>query len=726
MKPPALRLLVLFSFLVAFLSSFVRPLAADATQDMPPPYKNPATPVEARVEDLLGRLSWQEKLTMLGGTGFTTQPVKRLDVPAFKMSDASVGARGDGPTTAYTASLMLAAAWDTDLAMRVGASIGRDCRARGVHILLGPGINLYRAPMCGRNFEYLGEDPLLAGKTAAAYIRGVQSQGVASTVKHYAANNQEFDRHGLSSDIDEQTLHELYLRNFQIAVREGQPKCVMTAYNPINGMHASQNRLLNVDILKGEFGFRGMVMSDWSSCYDTAGMALGGLDLEMPRAVWYKADKVQALLDAKAIAPEVIDDKIRRQLRVGFEMGWFDRPQRDSSIPRDDPAGNAVVLDEARQGIVLLKNKDNLLPLDRTKLRHVVVVGPNGDHPVIGGGGSAYTVPFRAVSVVDALKTVVGEPEKVTHADWRLDAAPSAETLRQVGEADAVVVSVGFDWPGVRNAGPDRGQFGDQRKSYPPQAEGEGDDRAYAMPPGTSEMIRAVAAANPRTVVVLNAGGSVETASWIDSAAGLIHAFYPGQSGNTALAEILFGQINPSGKLPFSWEKRWEDSAAYGHYPDAANAKSNDYREGLLLGYRWFDAKKIEPLYPFGFGLNYTQFELANFRAAKGTDGKEIRFTVDVCNAGRRAGAEVVQVYVDRADGQSPARPAHELKAFGKVFLQPGETKTVTMTLDPADLATWDPATHRWAAFSGAGSFLAGDFSRNLPLHASLSINTNP
>ena len=245
-------------------------------------YKDPAAPVEARVADLLGQLTPDEKLLLLGGTGFTTQPVARLGLPAFVMSDGPVGVRNSGPTTAYTAGVALAASWNKSLAQRVGAALGRDCRARGVHMLLGPGINLYRAPMNGRNFEYFGEDPLLSGKTAAAYIRGVQSQGVAATVKHFAVNNQEFSRHNLTSDLDEQTLRELYTRNFLIAVRDGAPKCLMTSYNPINGVHASQNRPLNVDILKGEFGFKGLVMSDWDSCYDTLGMAQGGLDMQMP------------------------------------------------------------------------------------------------------------------------------------------------------------------------------------------------------------------------------------------------------------------------------------------------------------------------------------------------------------------------------------------------------------------------------------------------------------
>ena len=707
------------SLLLLLMADPTAPRSSAASGEEVPAYKNSAAPLEARVEDLLGRLSPDEKLRLLGGTGFTTQPIERLGLPAFVMSDGPVGARNNGPTTAYTAGVALAASFDADLATRVGTALGRDCRARGVHMLLGPGINLYRAPQCGRNFEYFGEDPLLSGKTAAAYIRGVQSQGVAATVKHYAVNNQEFSRHNLSSDLDEQTLRELYTRNFLIAVRDGRPKCLMTSYNPVNGVHASQNRLLITDILKGEFGFRGLVMSDWDSCYDTLGMALGGLDLEMPRAVWYKAEKVRPLLDAGQVAPEAIDDKVRRQLRVGFEMGWFDRPQLDPSIPKDDPASAAVTLDEARGGVVLLKNKDNLLPLDKAAVRRIVVIGPNAGYSITGGGGSSYTRPFHAVSLLKGLQQAAGgDASKVEYADWQPGALPSVDTLDTVRAADAAVVSVGLDWPGVRNSGPDDGFF-TTAKTFPPQAEGEGGDRAYTLPPGLAELIKAVAAVNPRTVVVLNAGGSVETASWIEHSAALVHAFYPGQAGGTALAEIIFGQVNPSGKLPFSWEKRWQDSAAYGNYPTTSDPKANEYKEGTLLGYRWFDTKGIEPLFPFGFGLSYTRFELSNFTAAKsGPD--EIRFTVEARNTGVRAGAEIVQVYAD-TPGQ-PGRPARELKAYGKVFLQPGEQKTLTLSVNPADLAAWDAAAHHWSAAQGERAFMAGDSSRNLTLRATLSL----
>lgn len=718
---PLVRLPILFAWAAAALAPLESAAAGPAAPT--PAYRDPSAPAEVRAEDLLSRLTLDEKLVMLGGTGFTTQPISRLGLPAFIMSDGPVGARNSGPTTAYPAGIALAASWDAPLAGRIGAAIGRDCRARGVHILLGPGINLYREPLSGRNFEYFGEDPLLSGKTAAAYIRGVQSRGVAATVKHYALNNQEFNRHEVSSDADERTIRELYLRAFQIAIRDAGPKAAMCSYNPVNGVHASQNRWLNVDVLKGEFGFTGLLMSDWESCYDTAGMANGGLDLEMPTAKLYEPARVKALVDSGAVPVGAIDDKVRRQLRIAFEMHWLDRVQEDRSIPKDDPSSAAAALDAARAGLVLLKNSGGLLPLDPAKLRRIVLLGPNADHPVTGGGGSSWAQPFHAPSVAEAIRALLPQGVELAVIPWKAGALPDASALQGMKGADAAILCVGFDFPGVRPAGPDAGRaWGGPGILFvaPPEAEGEGGDRAYALPPGCAELIRTVASVNPRTVVVLNAGGSVETAPWIGGAAALVHAFYGGQGGATALAEVLFGRINPSGRLPFSWERRLEDCPAYGHFPTRDHPRSNDYREGLLMGYRGFDAKGVEPLFPFGFGLSYTRFELSRLRAEKAASG-EIRLTVDVRNAGSRAGSEVVEVYAESGRPEA-GRPPRELKAYGKIFLKPGQAESMVLSLNPADLATWDAAGHTWVPAAGKLTLRAGEHSRDLPLRVDLTL----
>ncbi len=696
------------------LALVVRSAPAQApADDQPPVYKDAQASAEARTEDLLKRLTTEEKIKLLGGQhDFYTQGIERLGLPAFRMSDGPQGVRCAGPSTAYTAGIALAASWDTELARKVGASYGRDARARGVHYLLAPGMNLYRAPMNGRNFEYYGEDPLLSGLTAAAFVQGVQSQGVAATIKHFAANNQEYQRHDISSDLDERTLRELYLRNFQIAVREGQPKCVMNSYNPINGVHATENPWLNNDVLRGEWGFKGLLMSDWDASYNAEGMANGGLDLEMPSGKFFNEAKLKPLLDSGKVSLETIDEKVRRQLRVEFELGWFDRPQEDQSIPKDDPASVEANMAEAAGSITLLKNEGNLLPLNPEKFKNVVVLGPNAFLPTTGGG-SGFVSYFHALGAVAGIEDAAHDARhKVIPLTWEPEQnvpANGEEGIAMVRSADAVVICVGFNDPGCWQV--DHGSANER----------EDQDRRYDLPPEQDKFIARVAKVNPHTVVVLNAGGSVATASWIGHAAALLHAYYPGTAGNLALGRILFGEVNPSGKLPFSWEKRWQDSAAYGNYPSKEHPHSNTYKEGVLLGYRWFDAKGTEPLFPFGFGLSYTQFVLSDLKAEQSGEDA-VNFSVQVRNSGERAGAEVVQVYAAPPGGEEGRAP-RELKAYGKVLLQPGETKTVILKTKVADLMVWDSAAKKWTLPSGDYVFQAGDSSRNLPLKTTLGLH---
>ena len=707
MKPLHLSLILLVAcVLPASGSDSPQPPASLAFRDR-------TLPVEARVADLLKQLTLEEKIRMLsGGSGMGTCGVLRLGVPSFKMSDGPMGTRCYGPSTAYPNGLILAATWNTDQALNVGKAIGRDARARGVHILLGPGMNLYRAPMCGRNFEYLGEDPLVAGMMASSYIRGVQSQGVAATAKHFAANEQEFSRHDLNSDVDERTLRELYLKPFAMAVKSGVA-CVMDSYNPLNGIHSTQNAWLNNVILKGEFGFKGVVMSDWNSCYDTAGMANGGLDLEMPSGHQFNGALLMPLLHAGTVTEATIDEKIRRQLQLEFSMGWFDRPQQDDSIPKDDPQNAKVALQGAREGIVLLKNDGNLLPLDRAKLKKIVLLGQNADRAVPGGGGSAFTDPFHSVSTLAGIRAIAGGALEIVSVPWfKGQNSVPAEYIDQVKQAGAVIVCAGFDEH--LTSGTDA--YGPIRLA----PEGEGSDRTYALPPGQPALISAAAALNPHTIVILNAGGSVETKGWIEKVPVLLDAFYPGQEGGTASAEILFGQTNPSGKLPFTWEKRWEDSAAYGNYPTSQTPAANSYKEGVFAGYRWFDAKGTEPLFPFGYGLGYTTFRISGLKVTRNND-YDLEVTAMVRNTGTRPGSEVVQAYIEPPKAGAP-RPVRELKAFSKIALDPGACKSVTMHIAKADLAYWNPATKTWEVTPGSYTARVGDSSRNLPEKATFGL----
>ena len=387
-------------------------------QAQSPVYKDAKAPVEKRVEDLLGRMNASEKIDMIAGTGYMDLcGNERLGIPAFKLTDGPMGTRCYGPSTAYANGLALACTWDRELSGEVGVALGRDARSRDVNILLGPGMNLYRSPMNGRNFEYLGEDPLLAGDMASDYIKGVQSQGVGVTAKHFAGNEQEFSRHELSTNVDERTLRELYLKPFQIVVKNGALG-IMTSYNPLNGIHASQNDWLINKVLKGEWGFQGLVMSDWGSCYDTLMTANAGLDLEMPSGKYYNENMLQPLLDAGIVTQATIDDKVRRILRVAFTLGWFDRPQLDLSIGRDNTKSDEAALRGARECITLLKNKGNLLPLDITKTKKIVLLGHNAEPAVAGGSGSAYTAPFRPTSVYEGVRQICGDNAEVVLVPW--------------------------------------------------------------------------------------------------------------------------------------------------------------------------------------------------------------------------------------------------------------------------------------------------------------------
>lgn len=700
-------------------------------------YKDTTQPVEARVDDLLSKLTADEKIDLIGGKNFMhTRAVERLGIPSLQMTDGPFGVRnvnddggGQKPTRVYAGGMAMAASWDADLAKTCGVALGRDCRALGMHILLGPGMNLYRAPFSGRNFEYFGEDPLLSGTMAVGYIQGVQSQGVAATMKHYVANEQEFDRNHISSDVDERVLRELYLKPFEMSVKAGAVWCAMDSYNPVNGTHTTESDLLNNQILKNEWGFKGLLMSDWWAAVSTEASANGGLDLEMPGPPKFlNKRELQPLIDSGKVSQATIDDKVRRLLRVMITMGWLDRPQLDSSISLDDTKDDQVALDGAREGIVLLKNKDNLLPIDLTKVKKIVVLGHNADPAVAVGGGSAHTDYRRSVSVLQGLKDVAGETVQVIRIPWNSSGPKGSyataygagnnpelppDATDDIQSADLAVICVGFN-----DYAPD--YWGTSHKR--PDAEGEAMDRTYDLPPGQVKVIEAVLKLNPKTVVVMNAGGSVETKSWIDDAPVFLDAFYPGQAGGEAIAEIIFGKTNPSGKLPFSWEKTWEDSSAFGNFPTKDAPVSNTYKEGVLLGYRWLDTKKIEPLFPFGFGLSYTTYTYSNLVVAPAGVTGDITATFTVQNTGKVDGAEVAQLYV--APPSAPVeRPVHELKGFTRIVLKAGETKTVSIPLARNDLAYWDTNGKKWAVTPGDYDIQVGGSSRDLPLHAKVTEN---
>ena len=806
-----------------------------------------AAEIDERAEAILAKMTLEEKIDYLGGAdSFYVRAVPRLGLPAFRMADGPFGVRNVGPATTYPAGIGLAASWDVGLAERVGAMIGRDARARGVAIMLAPGVNIYRAPMCGRNFEYLGEDPLLASRLAVAYIEGMQAQGVSATIKHFLGNNSEVDRHHTSSDIDARTLREIYLPAFEAAVKEAHVGALMTSYNLVDGVHMTENAPLVDGLLKKEWGFDGIVMSDWDATYDGVAAANAGLDIEMPSAKFMNRATLLPAIKAGRVAPATIDDKVRRILRTAIRLGWLDRPAVDVGQPLFSEEGRAVALDAARAGLVLLKNDGELLPLERTKVKTVALIGPDAYPALPVGGGSAQVRPLAAVSFLQGLAdhlrgaaTVLvnhGVPtlaEIFDSTDFVTAPAGGQPGLKgeyfddpALGGAPALVrvdehLNFAWDkpnlWPtGARKQSsarwtgafvpPTTGEYrfaafsygldeyrlyvdgklvldrakepqpinlvslplrahqayairfeylhGDHHArvglgvrradafvdpaakeiaaradvvvvaaGFEPMTESEGYDRTFELPAGQDELIAAVRAANKRVVVVLTSGGGVDMTHFIDHVPAVIETWYPGQEGGTALAEALFGEVTPSGKLPVTFERRFADSAvAASYYPDAA--KRIAYKEGVFLGYRHFDQTGQKPLFPFGHGLSYTRFKYGALSISPQTiSGEAARATVsfDVTNIGKRRGAEVAQLYVGDRHAPVP-RPPKELKGFAKVDLAPGETRRVQLVLDRRALSYFEVGTGQWRAAPGTFEILIGSSSRQIELHGQLSL----
>jgi len=836
---------------VAVLSLLVNSFTPARAQTNAPPA--PAE-VERRVESILGKMTLEEKIDMLGGVdGFFVRDVPRLGLPRLKMADGPLGVRNYGPATAMAGGVSLAATWDTPLAERVGTEIGRDARAKGVHFLLGPGVNIYRSPTNGRNFEYFGEDPFLASRIAVGYIRGVQSQGVSATVKHFMGNNSEFDRHNTDSLIDERTAREIYMPTFEAAVHEAHVGAIMDSYNLVNGAHASQNQHILTDVAKGEWNFDGLIMSDWFATYDGVAAANAGQDLEMPSGFFMNRQTLMPAVREGRVSQATIDEHVRRILRTAIRFGWLDREQLDASIPRFNQQGRQAALQAAREGMVLLKNDGNLLPLNRGRIKSILVVGPDAYPAVPVGGGSAGVQPFAAVSFLEGLGNTLGPSVRVlyqrgipslselaeatnftnaaangqpglraeffktedlqgqpvaTRTERHINYGPGARaslpegttssrwtgyyTPQAAGTHDIFVQSTGEDGGYNRlyvddklvldnwkvsmaltgyatlqlDAGPHKvvleqhgrsGWLGAKLRlgvvrrgsavdaeakqmaaradavvvaaGFGPETESEGADRTFGLPPGQDELSQEMAAANKNTIVVVTSGGSVDMSGWVERVPALIEAWYPGQEGGTALAEVLFGDVNPSGRLPVTFERRWEDNPVHDSYYPAAGTNRVEYKEGVFVGYRGYEHNNTKPLFPFGYGLSYTTFKYGNLTvrpaaaspANGASTGALYEVSFDVKNTGTREGADVAQVYVGDTHAKV-ARPAKELKGFAKVSLRPGETRRVSVTLDRRAFSYYDAGAKQWRADPGDFDVLVGRSSEQIELRGKLTL----
>ncbi len=789
-----------------------------------------------RARQLVSQMTLDEKIDYLSGeTSFSLRPIERLGIPRILLADGPQGIRNHCKhSTLYPCGIMLASTWNKDLAMRYGSSLGDDARARGVGILLGPGVNIYRSPRCGRNFEYMGEDPYLTSEIAANYISGVQDRGVIATIKHFAGNNQEWSRHHVSSDIDERTLNEIYFPSFRKAVTEAGVGAVMNSYNLLNGVHATENRWLNVDVLRDAWGFDGILMSDWTSVYSTVNAANNGIDLEMPKGVYFTKPLLKEALADGRITMATIDAKVEHILSTLIAFGLLDRSQKDESIDLDYPASRQTALEVARQGIVLLKNDGAMLPLKG----RTVVLGPNSNI-IPSGGGSGAVYPFSVVTVADALKgmkknTVVlsddilyNDVTSMIFTDSTMTAKGFAaeyfKNQKMEGAPDFVTIdpAINFNWGSkapidgfpadhfsarwsayyrpesdallkIKISGDDgyrifingknvAGDWGNHSVSareieyeveggkgydirveyfdnisdaavkcsimaldealltkelkradnvvfctgFNGDIEGEGFDRPFALPRYQEDFIKRVLGLNKSVTVVLNAGGGVDFSSWIDEVPAIVMAWYPGQEGGQAIAEVLTGKLSPSGKLPISIERDLKDNPTdKSYYANTSHGGSEckhvDYSEGIFTGYRGYDRSGTKPLFPFGYGLSYSDFEFSGL-TAKPLGNNQVEVSFDIKNTGKCQAAEVAQVYVSDVDC-SVARPAKELKAFEKVNLKPGEKKRVTVTLDADAFAFYDIDNHQFVVEPGEFVIGVGNSSDNIKINTTISL----
>jgi len=847
MKPSLFRLPRL---LVAICLAAICIPACPARADSAPVYKDPKAPLEKRVDDLLGRMTMQEKLSLVTGGGFWTNAIPRLDIPEMQMADAGQGVRGGctknttGPASLFPCPLVQSSTWDTDLVGRIGEAIGAEAlnKGPGIQVMLAPDINIVRTPLGGRDGEFFSEDPFLNARLAVSYVERLQATGCAACSKAYVVYNQEASRSSVNVLVGERALREIYLPAFEATAREAHAWTFMSSYNQVNGYHVSANKYLLNDVLKGDWNWDGMVMSDWGGVHEVGGVMMAGNDLEMPGPGYLRADRVEQALHDGLVTQAQVDENVRRIVRTIIRTGCVDpvRHVPDPSVV-NSPEHQKLTFEAAASGIVLLKNQGGLLPLDVSKIHSIAVFGRAASQMQYGAEGSPGLTPFYRISPLDGLRKRVQDPAMVTYVEASLptevipvnafttpDGAPGLrgeyfanKTLSGSPVATRTDQVIDFHWAtspilGVPRSGysvrwtgkltaPASGSYtflappedgcrmyldnellindfadGEHQSSSRPVplvagktydlrveyiqrlrspvarlewvkpdekvlgavraaaaaadvaivvagtlgTEGEGRDRlTMDLPGGQAQVIAAAAAANKRTIVVLNNGSPVTFSPWLQNVPALVEAWFPGQEGGHALAAILFGDVNPSGKLPITLGARREDYPDYGNYPGTAGTVK--YAEGIYVGYRHFDKKGIEPAFPFGYGLSYTTFKYSNLRlSSKVFDPRRgLNVFVDLSNTGKRAGKGVVELYV-----HDPApkvdKPVRELKGFAKVALEPGQTKTVAITLNGRCFAYCDVPGKRWRADAGVYNIEIASSSRDIRLSSSVKLKS--
>ena len=639
-----------------------------------------------RAKGAVSRMTLEEKLSMLTGVGISTTPLARLDIPAVRLSDGPHGVNNgkadiEGGCPCYPTASALGATWNRDLVYEVGAAIAADCRKTGVEVILGPGINMKRTPMCGRNFEYFSEDPELSGELAAAYINGVQDGGVGTSLKHYACNNQELDRFNINAEVDERTLREYYLKAFGIACKKSHPTSVMCAYNKVNGIWCSENRFLLNTILRGEFGFDGMVISDWGAVHDSSRVVAAGLDLQMPHVDGI-VEKIKDGLAKGYVTEAEIDEAVVNLVAFVFRIKAMKKP----SVGYDRKAQHAVAYRAAAEAVTLLKNEDGLLPITGKKYRKIDVrgLGLFAEKPKIQGGGSSNVkVKDSAVDVPIEWIKKYAEEEGI-----ELVYEPTVEPGTDL---DMRVIFVG------------------DGREHGFEQEGENIDRQQlAFCSYVNKEINDACDHCDNVLVVIQTGSAILPLKWDKNAKGIIQQWYTGEAGGKAIADILFGKVNPSGKLSESFARKERTDLEY-----PGDSLKTVYREGQLVGYRYYDEHEAELWYPFGHGLSYTTFAYSNLALSAGKDTVEVSF--DITNTGKVAGKETAQIYVG-AEAGVVSRPRKELKEFVKVFLEPGEKRHISLTLDRDKFTYYNLSLRRWVVEGGGYAVMVGASSRDIRL----------
>jgi beta-glucosidase len=803
-------------------------------------YKNPKLPIEQRVNDLLNRMTLQEKIDMLGGTGFATKPNKRLGIPELRMSDGPLGVRWDS-STAFPSGICMASTWDTSLINKVGKSIGEELKGKGRDVILGPCVNIARIPMGGRNFESFGEDPYLDSRMAVSYIKGVQSEGVAATVKHFAVNNQEYERMFVDVQISERALNEIYLPTFKASVTEADVLCVMAAYNKVNGAYCSENHYLLNHKLKEDWEFKGLIMSDWGAVHSSIPTVQNGLDLEMPFGEFFNEKTLAEAFKRGEVNIKTIDDKISRILTVMFKLGLFEHQFSPDPNLINTSEHKVIAYKTAVEGIVLLKNNSNALPLNLESLKSIAVIGPNSPIARTGGGGSSFVNPVYSISPLDALKNKLPKSIKINYAagiklegdsepiDGKYFFQPGKNehglfaeyfTNKNLGGKPAVTKfdnQINFNWedgsplPGfpkdsfsVRWTGelraPRTGDFlidivsddgvrffindsliindwndhAAQSNTYKiylekdkpykikleyyenggsalvtlgwrspndkligdaitaaknsdavilfigtsSNFESEGFDRPdLKLPNNQVEFINKIATINKNTIVVLTSGSPVLMNDWIDNVNAVVETWFGGDEIGNAITDVLTGIHNPSGKLPITFPKKWEDCSAYNSYHKQDSVSI--YSDGIFVGYRHFDKNKIEPLFSFGYGLSYTKFDYNNINVKSNKDKFIISFNLK--NTGKVKGTDIPQLYIHDLNPIIEKAPK-ELKGFSRVELNPGEVKKIKLELSKDDFNYYDAEKHNWKVSPGSYELLIGSSSRDIKLKKTITL----